>query len=369
MSSYALENAIERDDVADALRALAGKPHLLDGGLHVATDHSQLELADLLLRMGADPNAPEPWNCRTPLLEACDNRDLPLVERMLDHGGDPHVTDDYGSDAFDCSLGDAALECLLIERGYTGSSAQQSSAFATGFALSRFHEPLTETRREPLAPPTPPEGSHWPSPAPLRLAVYLDRHLPLRGELALRVVGPDGTTAFARTLDLAAPPAELPCSFDVAPTAAGTHTLEAAFTRFEGRASVLLFWVIEIENLAFFTHFPLHVRPWPPTPLADTLSDPACGAAAADHLLAAVSRAEPPSEEERELVAEWFLRTWPLVDQDPSVARTLLAIAVKLAHPRIIQLLERARPAMTDARDVARVDAALRRLARATDRA
>ena len=59
-------------------------------GLHVAAQHGHLEVARLLLRHGADPNAREVGDNTYPLHWAAAHRHVEVVRALLDSGGDPH---------------------------------------------------------------------------------------------------------------------------------------------------------------------------------------------------------------------------------------------------------------------------------------
>ena len=67
--------------------------------LHYATEQKQSEIVHALLDAGADPNIRERIYGNTPLsqavLEIVEPGD-PVIVKMIDHGGDPTIANDYG---------------------------------------------------------------------------------------------------------------------------------------------------------------------------------------------------------------------------------------------------------------------------------
>lgn len=76
----------------------------LDGKtpLHYATEQEQSEIVHALLDAGADPNIQERIHGNTPLsqavLEIVEPGD-PVIVKMIDHGADPTITNNYGHSA------------------------------------------------------------------------------------------------------------------------------------------------------------------------------------------------------------------------------------------------------------------------------
>ncbi len=72
-------------------------------------DSDTLEVAELLLGAGADPNARDK-NGQTPLMYAAENGDLAMIRWLLEHGADPAVKDDLGETALDSADGYTYLD-------------------------------------------------------------------------------------------------------------------------------------------------------------------------------------------------------------------------------------------------------------------
>lgn len=72
-------------------------------------DEDTLEVAGMLLRAGADPNAVD-GNGQTPLMLAAEHGDLAMVRWLLEHGADPSKQDHLGETALTCADGYTHLE-------------------------------------------------------------------------------------------------------------------------------------------------------------------------------------------------------------------------------------------------------------------
>ena len=119
-----LADAAERGDLA-AVRSLIGQGSdvnaaRVDGtaALHAAVHADQLEIADLLLRAGANAGARDRYGV-TPLYLACVNGNAEMIRRLLDAGVDPDTTDPGGETALMTAARTGAVAALrlLIERG------------------------------------------------------------------------------------------------------------------------------------------------------------------------------------------------------------------------------------------------------------
>jgi ankyrin repeat protein len=119
-----LADAAERGDLA-AVRSLIGQRSdvnatRVDGttALHAAVHADHLEIADLLLRAGANAGARDRYGV-TPLFLACVNGNAEMIRRLLDAGVDPDTTDPGGETALMTAARTGAVAALhlLIERG------------------------------------------------------------------------------------------------------------------------------------------------------------------------------------------------------------------------------------------------------------
>jgi uncharacterized protein len=119
-----LADAAERGDLA-AVRSLIGQGSdvnatRVDGtaALHAAVHADHIEIADLLLRAGANAGARDRYGV-TPLFLACVNGNAEMIRRLLDAGVDPDTTDPGGETALMTAArtGAVAPLRLLIERG------------------------------------------------------------------------------------------------------------------------------------------------------------------------------------------------------------------------------------------------------------
>ena len=121
-----LADAAERGDLA-AVRSLIGQGSdvnatRVDGtaALHAAVYADHMEIADLLLRAGANAGARDRYGV-TPLFLACVNGNAEMIRRLLDAGVDLDTTDPGGETALMTAARTGAVAALrlLIERGAT----------------------------------------------------------------------------------------------------------------------------------------------------------------------------------------------------------------------------------------------------------
>jgi ankyrin repeat protein len=119
-----LADAAERGDVA-AVRSLLGNGSdvnatRVDGAtaLHAAVHADRLEIAELLLKAGANPDARDRYGV-TPLYLASVNGNAAMIGRLLDAGVDPNTTDPGGETALMTAArtGAVAPVRLLLDRG------------------------------------------------------------------------------------------------------------------------------------------------------------------------------------------------------------------------------------------------------------
>ena len=120
-----LADAAERGDLA-AVRSLIGQgsdvnASRVDGttALHAAVHADHLEIADLLLRGGANAGARDRYGV-TPLYLACLNGNAEMIRRLLDAGADPDIVDPRRRDGADDGRAAPASRprcALLLERG------------------------------------------------------------------------------------------------------------------------------------------------------------------------------------------------------------------------------------------------------------
>lgn len=248
-------DSLQAGDSSAALALLARSPEKLDTALREACSLPSYEFADLFLRMGANPNEGDDWNNRTAFHEACQVKHRRLIELLLDHGADPDLTDGYGSDAWDCVRGDLDLELLLIARGYRGRHTCSDGAWCARYSLRRFGMPLSIRRIYELSSPS--------SPAPLELGVYLDRHLPMSGEVVIMVQAPGGAKLHELVVDTRDPPPTSPFFERLATMETGTYKLDTSVIEFTGRMVVKLHFVTDHPNYEFLTQWGELVRRWP----------------------------------------------------------------------------------------------------------
>src|SRR5436190_5198657 len=119
-----LADAAERGDLA-AVRSLIGQGSDVNAtrvdrttALHAAVHADHLEIADLLLRAGANAGARDRYGV-TPLFLACVNGNAEMIRRLLDAGVDPDTTDPGGETALMTAARTGAVPALrlLVERG------------------------------------------------------------------------------------------------------------------------------------------------------------------------------------------------------------------------------------------------------------
>jgi ankyrin repeat protein len=71
--------------------------------LIMAAEHQRLDVIDQIVRAGTPVDSPDPTWGRHPLRVAAENGRPASVRRLLDHGADPHLTDDRGRTPLDLS--------------------------------------------------------------------------------------------------------------------------------------------------------------------------------------------------------------------------------------------------------------------------
>lgn len=112
--------------------------------LEAAVGHNHYEVAELLLRHGADPNggADSPWN---PLSIACGNRYRRLVKLLLRYGADPNFRHDSGAYPILNCRSIPILEDLIAAGGNlglaydtTGGTLLMSAVIGNRYDLVRF---------------------------------------------------------------------------------------------------------------------------------------------------------------------------------------------------------------------------------------
>ncbi|KAJ6520965.1 ankyrin repeat-containing domain protein [Mycena vulgaris] len=107
--------------------------------LHVAASAGQLEIVTMLLEAGADPAANWDQEVYQALHLAAENKDLPIMRLLLDHGAPINST--FGADGcrenalhLACKLGHMEMIALLLERGANIESRGHFGS-ALGFAV------------------------------------------------------------------------------------------------------------------------------------------------------------------------------------------------------------------------------------------
>ncbi|AFA40165.1 Ankyrin repeat protein [Pyrobaculum oguniense TE7] len=86
--------------------------------LHTAAEYCRVEIAELLLQRGADPNAKTWWGW-TPLHYAAWKRCTPVTELLLRHGADPYAKDGVDQTPYDL-VSDPHVALSFIRRGIGG---------------------------------------------------------------------------------------------------------------------------------------------------------------------------------------------------------------------------------------------------------
>jgi ankyrin repeat protein len=121
-----LADAAERGDIAAVRALLAQRSDVnasrLDGStaLHAAVHADRLDIADLLLRAGANASARDRYGLM-PLTLACLNGNADMIRRLLDAGADANTVDPAGETALMTAArtGTVAAMRVLLERGAT----------------------------------------------------------------------------------------------------------------------------------------------------------------------------------------------------------------------------------------------------------
>ena len=114
--------------------------------LHWAAYHDDLELVELLVRVGADVKAVNRYGV-TPLSLACTNANGPMVERLLDAGADPNTTLPGGETALMTaartgSVG--AVKALLAGRAEVHAKESRRGQTALMWAAAEGHVDVVE---------------------------------------------------------------------------------------------------------------------------------------------------------------------------------------------------------------------------------
>jgi ankyrin repeat protein len=110
-AEYDINLAAAKGDVEQVRAFLATDPHAVDflspckkRPLSCAAEFGHRDIVELLLKAGADPNAPErEWYHTFPLVAAAARNDLAMAEMLLEHGADPNAS----IDAAEVALGEA----------------------------------------------------------------------------------------------------------------------------------------------------------------------------------------------------------------------------------------------------------------------
>jgi ankyrin repeat protein len=96
--------AVTTGDLAKVKQALiCTNPNISAGGmrpLHIAARNGYLEIVELLLEHGANPNVQDN-DGRTPLHYAVENCHVGVARVLLDHGADPTIRDNNGMTPLD----------------------------------------------------------------------------------------------------------------------------------------------------------------------------------------------------------------------------------------------------------------------------
>lgn len=130
----------------------------LDVPLVYACELGSLELTELLLSRGADPN--RGYREKSPLYAASEKGSLPLAELLLERGAS--VNPDYGRPPLLAAAegGFADLVRLLLERGADPRAATIHGVTPAMAAAAEGHANILEILQESNAPTIPPLDSH-----------------------------------------------------------------------------------------------------------------------------------------------------------------------------------------------------------------
>jgi ankyrin repeat protein len=167
-----LVDAASRGDLA-AVRALIGKKTdvnaaRVDGmtALHAAVYADRLDIADALLRAGANAAAADRYGV-TPLYLACVNGNADMIRRLLDAGVNPNAVDAGGETALMTAARTGAPAALraLLERGATIDAREPEFAqTALMIAVGENHEAAVQILLEAGASPNA-QTRKGPTPA------------------------------------------------------------------------------------------------------------------------------------------------------------------------------------------------------------
>ena len=126
----AFRDSIERNDIKDFERLVAAYINhplgatVLPEALRVAVNHQSVEMVELLLKRGVNPNLPSTAVKYTPLMQAASSADIELVKLLLDAGAELNARDEQGRTALDeaerythSSEKSRAVAAFLLEQG------------------------------------------------------------------------------------------------------------------------------------------------------------------------------------------------------------------------------------------------------------
>ena len=126
----AFSDVIKRNDIKDFERLVVAYMNhplgasVVPNALRVAVIYSRVEMVELLLKLGVDPNIPSTAVEDTPLMQAASSANLELVKLLLDAGAELNAEDKSGHTALDAvemythsSEGYRTVAAFLKERG------------------------------------------------------------------------------------------------------------------------------------------------------------------------------------------------------------------------------------------------------------
>jgi hypothetical protein len=105
----ALSDVIERNDIKDFERLVAAYMNhplgvaVVPNALRVAVIYARVEMVELLLKRGVNPNIPSTAVNDTPLMQAASSANLELVKLLLDAGAEINAEDKSGHTALDAA--------------------------------------------------------------------------------------------------------------------------------------------------------------------------------------------------------------------------------------------------------------------------